>query len=251
MPILERDGAKLHYEVFGHGYPLVLFAPGGMNSSVRLWAERPGAPGQPPPWMDPTVTLAGDFQVIAMDQRNAGLSTAPIDHGDGWETYTADHLALLDHLDLDRVHVMGGCIGASYCLALCESAPERVSAAVLQNPIGVSNNRDAYLDMFDAWASRLCIDRTDISEQALAGFRQHMFGGEFVFSVDRDFVRRCPTPLLVLAGDDDDRYHPAAVACEIAALAPVADLILEWAGPEHHRETLASVRDFLRAHTPE
>src|SRR5450759_4397944 len=98
MPVLERDGARIHYDVYGTGYPLVLFAPGGMQSVAQLWRERPGAPGERLPWFDPTAELSGDFQVVAMDQRNAGSSSAPVNATDGWEVYTADHLALLDHL---------------------------------------------------------------------------------------------------------------------------------------------------------
>jgi hypothetical protein len=75
-----------------------------------------------------------------------------------------------------------------------------------------------------------------------------MFGGDFVFSVDRDFVRACPVPLLVLAGNDE--FHPRAVAREIAELAPDAQLVLEWTSPTHHDETLARIGEFLRGHTP-
>jgi pimeloyl-ACP methyl ester carboxylesterase len=247
---MERGPAVIHYEVYGDGYPLVLFAPGGMHSIARLWRERPDAPGQPMPWIDPTSELSADFRVIAMDQRNAGSSSAPITADDGWEAYTADHLALLDFLGLDRVHVMGGCIGSSYCLALCRAGPDRVSAAVIQNPIGLSAaNREDFIGMFDGWASELRARRPDVTVDSLTAFRQRMFGGDFVFSVGRDFVRECPVPLLVLAGND--AFHPRPVAEEIAGLAPSAELVIEWAGPAHHDATLARVRQFLLAHTPE
>jgi pimeloyl-ACP methyl ester carboxylesterase len=249
VPVLERDGARIHYEVYGEGYPLLLFAPGGMHSVARLWRERPDAPGEPLPWFDPTTRLAGDFRVVAMDQRNAGASTAPVGAADGWETYAADHLALLDHLGAERAHVMGGCIGSSYCLGLVRAAPERVSAAVLQNPIGLStDNHTLFLAMFDQWGEELRAGRPDITGEALAAFRRRMFGGDFVFSVGRDFVRECPVPLLVLAGNDE--FHPRAVAREIAELAPRADLVLEWAGPDRWDATWATVRSFLLGHTP-
>ena len=249
MPVQERDGARIHYEVTGSGHPLVLFAPGGMNSVAVLWRERPDAPGERLPWIDPPTELAADFRVVAMDQRNAGASTGPVTASDGWETYTADHLALLDSLGAERTHAMGGCIGSSYVLALCQAAPERVTAAVLQNPIGLSaDNRAAFYAMFDGWAKALRAERPDVTEDALAGFRERMFGGDFVFSVERDFVRRCPVPLLVLAGND--QFHPRATAEEIAELAPDAELVIEWAGPARHEATLERVRQFLRRHTP-
>ena len=169
MPVLERDGAQIHYDVYGDGYPLLLFAPGGMHSVAQMWRERPGAPGQPMPWIDPTTELAGEFRVVAMDQRNAGRSTAPIHAADGWPTYTADHLALIDHLGFDQVHVMGGCIGSSYCLGVCQAAPERVTAAVLQNPIGLSaDNRGNFYGMFDSWAGEVQANRAEVDAPSLA-----------------------------------------------------------------------------------
>ena len=249
MPVFERDGTEIHYDVYGDGHPLLLFAPGGMHSVAQMWKARPGSPGEHLPWINPPAELSDDFQVVAMDQRNAGRSHAPITRADGWNSYSADHLALMDYLNFDRVHVMGGCIGSSYCLNLCQAAPDRVSAAVLQNPIGLSEeNRPLFLGMFDSWAAELQDRRGDVKSDALAAFRQSMFGGDFVFSVDRDFVRACRVPFLVLAGNDE--FHPRPVAEEIADLAPDAELVLQWTSPTHHDETLARIRAFLRAHSP-
>jgi len=195
LETFDRDGVTISYEVTGQGFPLLLFAPGGMNSVAQLWRERPGAPGQPMPWVDPARELADEFRVIAMDQRNAGGSVGPVRADDGWHTYAADHLALLEHLGIERAHVMGGCIGSSFCLRVCQEAPERITAAVLQNPIGLSeDNRGDFMAMFDGWAAELTRGRDDIDPTALDSFKQRMFGGEFVFSVDRDFVRRCQMP---------------------------------------------------------
>jgi pimeloyl-ACP methyl ester carboxylesterase len=201
------------------------------------------------PWIDPRDVLADQFTVVAMDQRNAGSSTAPIGPADGWATFAADHVALLDHLGFDRVHAMGGCIGSSYVLGLCQAAPDRVTAGVLQNPIGLSaDNRDKFVAMFDGWAKDLSARRDDIDAQSLASFRQNMFGGDFVFSVGRSFVQASPVPLLVLSGHDE--FHPPAVAEEIADIAPDAKLVSEWAGVERYESTGKLVRDFLTDHTP-
>jgi len=249
VPILQRDGVSIYYEVHGSGYPLLLLAPGGMNSVAQMWRESPAAPGQPMPWIDPREVLSDRFTVIAMDQRNAGSSTAPIGPADGWTTFAGDHLALLDHLGFDRAHALGGCIGSSYVLGLCQAAPQRVTAGVLQNPIGLTaDNRDRFIGMYDAWAAELSARRRDVDERALASFGQNMFGGEFVFSVDRAFVSQCRVPMLVLSGHDE--FHPPEVAEEIAAIAPDAKLVTEWAGVDRYASTAELVRDFLIAHTP-
>jgi pimeloyl-ACP methyl ester carboxylesterase len=238
MPVFERADVSLYYEEYGSGYPLLLFAPGGMRSNIDFWRRSP---------FDPTAELAKDFRVIAMDQRNAGRSRAPVSADDGWETYAGDHLALLDHLGARRAHVMGGCIGSSYCLRLIKLAPERVSATVLQNPIGLSpENRAAFYEMFDGWASELRKARPELNEAAFKAFRARMYDGDFVFSVSRDFVRACGTPMLVLAGDD--LYHPAPVAEEIARLAPNAELITKWKTPDATPAAVARTRLFLKAH---
>ncbi len=236
MPKFERAGVSLYYEEFGAGYPLLLFAPGGMRSSIEFWHKSP---------FDPTKEFAADFRVIAMDQRNAGQSRGPISAADGWHTYTADHLALLDHLGIARCHTMGGCIGSSYCLSMIKEAPNRVSAAVLQNPIGLHENREAFREMFDGWAKALQRHDASLTDDALTSFRERMYGSDFVFSVTRDFVRRCTHPLLVLAGDD--LYHPAPISREIAALAPKAELVQSWKTPDAIPAAVTRVREFLKA----
>ena len=122
MPVFTRPDAEIHYEVHGSGYPLLLFAPGGLRSELSYWRQSPSNPSAPPPWMNPMADLAGRFTVIGMDQRNAGSSRGAVTETHGWHTYAGDHLALMDHLGHRRFHVMGGCIGATFCLTLCELA---------------------------------------------------------------------------------------------------------------------------------
>jgi pimeloyl-ACP methyl ester carboxylesterase len=248
MPVFKHGSATISYEVRGSGHPLLLLAPGGMRSAARLWAQQPGMPR--PPWINPLEELSDRFQVIGMDQRNAGSSAAPITSGDGWNVYQDDQLALMDHLGAGRFHVMGGCIGSSFALGLCQAASDRVTAAVLQNPIGLAaDNRPKFDAMFDEWADAMRSTHAELDDPAAASFRERMFGGDFVFTVDRDFVRSCPTPLLVMPGGDD--FHPRAVAEEIVALAPDAVLVSPWGGDEHRGNTLRRVADFLGAHTPD
>ena len=124
MPVLKRPDGEIHYEEYGQGYPILLFAPGGMRSRAEMWHDPAGGP--PRPWSDWTQSLAGSYRVIAMDQRNAGRSRTAIEADHGWHTYAADHLALMDHLGFRQFHTLGGCIGGSFCLKLCEVAPDRV-----------------------------------------------------------------------------------------------------------------------------
>src|ERR1700733_13503558 len=117
MPTFKRGDVSIHFEEYGAGYPILLFAPGGMRSSIEFWGNSP---------FDPTRELAADFRLIAMDQRNAGKSSGPITADDGWDTYTSDHIALLDHLGIKQCHVMGGCIGGAYLLGVTKHPPHGV-----------------------------------------------------------------------------------------------------------------------------
>jgi len=247
MPVFKRGSVAINYEVHGSGYPLLLLAPGGMRSVAVMWTQRPGRPR--PPWINPMEELSDRFQVIGMDQRNAGSSVAPITSDDGWHVYVEDQLALMNHVGAERFHVMGGCIGSSYALGLCQAAPERVTAAVLQNPIGLTaDNRPQFYAMFDEWADETRRTHSEFNDGVAAAFRERMFSGEFVFAVDRDFVRSCQVPLIVMPGGDD--FHPRAVAEEIVALAPDAELLTPWGGDQHRANDLLRLVDFLSAHTP-
>ena len=176
----------------------MFIAPGGMRSAASFWERTP--------W-NPIEQLAPHYRVIAMDQRNAGRSVAPIQATDSWHVYTADQLALLDHLGIDRFHVAGMCIGGPYIMGLIQAVPHRVTSAVLFQTIGLHNNRQAFFEMFDSWAQDLKPKRSEVSEAAWESFKKSMYGGEFLFNVSREFVSHCQTPLLVLLGND--LHHPA------------------------------------------
>lgn len=240
MPNIDLESAQIHYEEYGAGFPILLFAPGGMRSAIEFWERSP--------W-NPIQRLADDFRVIAMDQRNAGASTGTIRANDGWHTYTADHLALLDALGIDRCHLLGGCIGGPYCLGVMQAAPERVGAAVLQQPIGRSpDNHAAFYAMFDQWADDLRPSLPELDSAAWNRFRSSMYDGDFVFNVPRSFVAGCRTPMLVLMGDD--LYHPSATSREIVELAPNAELVERWKEGEHVEAAVTRVLEFLHEHSP-
>lgn len=247
MPFLKRDDSEIYYEEFGDGFPVLLFAPGGMRSRIDMWHSP--VQGEARPWVDWTDELAKHWRVIAMDQRNAGRSNGDVAADHGWHTYASDHLALMDHLGHDRFHTLGGCIGSSYCLGLYELAPERTRATVLQNPIGLNPDCPTlFYELFDAWAEEQRAERDDLDDAALNGFKANMFGGEFVFNVSRDYVASCQAPALVLPGNDDP--HPSAIGVEVADLLPNSERLMDWKGPEHLEEQRRGVVDFFDRHTP-
>ena len=239
MPIFERDDTKLYYEEHGTGFPILLIAPGGMRSAVSFWEQVT--------W-NAIEQLAPHYRVIAMDQRNAGQSVAPIRATDSWHVYTQDQLALMDHLGINQFHTAGMCIGGPYCMGLIQAAPQRVTSAVLFQTIGLDDNRQAFFDMFDGWADALKPVRPEVSPDAWESFKNSMYSGDFLFNVSREFVSNCQTPLLVLMGDDI--YHPSQSSRDVAQLAPNATFIEHWKEPENQTAAKKAVEDFLAQHTP-
>jgi pimeloyl-ACP methyl ester carboxylesterase len=160
----------------------------------------------------------------------------------------------MDHLGVREFMVMGFCIGGPFIWNMLRRASERVVAAVLAQPSGF---RPELPDLFyqnniKGWGPPLCERRSDITMAIVDAFLKQMYGAnpDFVFTVTRDFVRGCHTPILVLP--DDVPAHPYAVAMESAMLAPNAQVSLyPWKEPAD-RIPLAvrHVRSFLAAHRP-
>jgi pimeloyl-ACP methyl ester carboxylesterase len=242
MPSFQHRDATIYYEEFGQGFPILTFAPAGLQSTIEVWS-RPAAP------INPTTEFAATFRVIAMDQRNAGgQSRAPITAQDSWNTYTGDHLALLDHLKIDRCHLYGQCIGGSFILNLLKAQPERVASAVLAQPIGRVGPMPAGRSArFEGWAQSLT-DHPEATPKVLDAFNQNLYAPGFVYCVDRAFVSTCPTPCLVLAGNDE--AHPFPISEELAKLLPNCEFIPEWKTGAALTSARTRVLEFLAKHTP-
>src|SRR5436309_11957122 len=240
MPSIQHHGASIYYEEFGQGFPILTFAPAGLQSIIDVW-NGPSAP------VNPTTEFAGSFRVIAMDQRNAGgQSRAPITAQDGWHTYAADHVALLDHLKIDRCHLYGQCIGGSFIMSLLKAQPERVASAVLAQPIGrVGAMPAARSARFDAWAKSL-ESHPEATEQVLDGFYKNLYAPGFVYSGDRAVASKCTAPCLVLAGNDE--AHPYPISEELAKLLPNAELIPEWKTGAALQSAKVRIKEFLSKH---
>jgi len=190
MPSFEHHGTRIYYEEFGQGFPILTFAPAGLASVIGVWSQ-PSAP------INPTTEFAANHRVIAMDQRNAGgQSRAPITAQDGWDAYTADHIAVLDHLRIDRCHLYGQCIGGSFILNLLKTQPERVASAVLAQPIGrvgpMAPGRPA---RFNAWAETL-IDHPEATQPVLDAVCRNLYAPGFTYCCDREFVKTIKAPCL-------------------------------------------------------
>jgi pimeloyl-ACP methyl ester carboxylesterase len=247
MPFYEKGNVRIHYQESGSGFPLLVIPGGGLNSTVAGLANHP---------FNPLDEFKGEYRVIAADLRNAngGQSAGPLEVDRPWDAYTDDHIGLMDHLGHREFMVLGFCIGGPFIWNLLKRAPERIVAAVLTQPSGF---RPTMPDLFyqnniKGWAPQLCEKRPDITMETASSFLTNMYrkNADFVFTVTRDFVRHCRTPILVLP--DDVPAHPYAVAMETAHLAPNAQVSLyPWkANPEQVQLALRHIGSFLKANRP-
>jgi pimeloyl-ACP methyl ester carboxylesterase len=248
MSFYEKGPVRIQYEEAGSGFPLLLIAGGGLNSTISGLTS--GS------LFNPIEEFKGEYHCIASDLRNAnsGQSSGPLEIDRPWDAYTDDHLGLMDHLGIQKFMVLGFCIGGPFIWNLLRRAPDRIVAAVLAQPSG---SRPELRDLFyetnmKGWGPELVKRRPDITMEMVDKFLTKMYrtNPDFVFTVTRDFVRHCQTPVLILP--DDIPAHPYAVAMEAAMLAPKAEVsMFPWKEPKE-RIPLAvrQIRSFLRAHRP-
>jgi len=246
MSFYEKGSVRIHYDVFGSGFPLLLIAGGGLNSTIS---------GLKNPF-DAIEEFKSEYRCIAADLRNAnpGQSSGPLEIERSWDSHADDQLGVLDHLGINKFMVMGFCIGGPFIWNLIRRAPDRVAAAVLAQPVGVRPEQPTY--MYDisktGWAPEFLKRRTDVSMQTVEGYLTRMFktNPDFVYTVTRDFVRNCQTPVLILP--DDVPAHPLAVAMECAMTAPKAEVSMyPWKEPKERIPiAVRQIHSFLRAHRP-
>src|SRR5213593_1870096 len=98
MSFYEKGPVRIHYEEAGSGFPLLLIAGGGLNSTIA---------GLRNPF-NVIEEFKGEYRCIAADLRNAnsGQSSGPLEVDRPWDTHTDDQLGVLDHLGINKFMVM-------------------------------------------------------------------------------------------------------------------------------------------------
>jgi pimeloyl-ACP methyl ester carboxylesterase len=102
----EKGAVRIRYvDTGGSGFPLLIIPGGGLNSTIQsLLTSHP---------FDPLEEFRSEFRCIACDLRTAyaGESTGPLEVDRPWDSFTDDHIGVMDHLGIDRFMVLGFCIG--------------------------------------------------------------------------------------------------------------------------------------------
>lgn len=129
------DGISTRYEVIGNGPPLLMFSPGGFDATIEKWRTQ-GIYVQ----IQFLEQLPSHFTCILFDRRETGQSGGRVERVT-WQDYVAQATGLLDHLGIDKAHIMGGCMGCSVAMAFATAFPERVDRMVLFWPVGGARYR--------------------------------------------------------------------------------------------------------------
>lgn len=249
MPIFEKGDVRTHYEEAGSGFPLLVISGGGLNGKVSsLDTNCP---------FNPLKLLSDEYRCIGFDQRNAdgGESTGPLEVDKGWDSYTEDQLDLLDHLGVDKFMTLGFCIGGPMTWNLLKRASDRIVACVIAQPSGFRPEAPNYFfdNNMKNWGPPLAKRRDDVTMDMVEQFLTNMYRkpADFVFSVDRDFIRNCQKPLLILP--DDSVAHPHQVAMEVANAALNAQVSMyPWKTNQTQiSQALRHIRTFLKANRPD
>jgi len=247
-PFFEKGNVRIHYEEEGSGFPLLVIPGGGLNSTAA-WVRK-GAP------FNVFDEFKSEYRVIAADLRNApsGQSTGPVEVDRPWDAYTDDQIALMDHLGIKKFAVIGFCIGGPFVWNLLKRVPDRVVAAIPAQPSGFRKEMPTlnYDNNMKTWAPEVVKRRPEVTMDTADRFLTRMYRNnpDFVYTVTRDFVRSCQTPVLVMP--DDIPSHPYAVAMETVMLAPKSEVTMfPWKEPKERIPiAVRQMRSFLRAHCP-
>ncbi len=135
MPTAVIDGLATRYEVVGSGPPVLMFSPGGFDATLEKWSTL-GVYAR----TRPLDHLSTKYSCIVFDRRETGQSGGRVEPLT-WAHYAAQGKGLLEHLGIERAHLMGGCMGCSSVLAFAVAYPQAAISMILWWPVGGAKYR--------------------------------------------------------------------------------------------------------------
>ena len=129
------DGLRTHYEVLGDGPALLMYAPGGFDATIDKWRTQ-GIYAR----VKLLEHLPQRYRCIVFDRRECGASGGRVELIT-WTHYARQGKALLEHLGIERAHVMGGCMGCSCVMAFAVAYPPATLSMLLWWPVGGAKYR--------------------------------------------------------------------------------------------------------------
>jgi pimeloyl-ACP methyl ester carboxylesterase len=129
------DGIETRYEVLGAGPALLMFSPGGFDATLDKW--RTQSVYARVKLLD---HLPNKYTCIVFDRRETGQSGGRVERI-SWSHYLSQGKGLLDHLGIERAHIMGACMGCCPAALFGVTHPETALSLVLYWPVGGAKYR--------------------------------------------------------------------------------------------------------------
>lgn len=198
------DGIATRYKVEGAGPPLLMYAPGGFDGNLEKW--RTAGSYQRIGIFD---RLIEHYTCITFDRREVGQSGGRVQRVT-WAHYAAQGVGLLDHLGIERAHVMGGCMGCPPVATIGVANPERVVSMVLYWPVGGVRYRMATQARF---AKHLAfLDENDLAALvALVKSHDKGFGADPRIGPWGAVIRHDSSFAEAFVAEDPERYRATVV----------------------------------------
>ena len=135
MPFANTDGIETRYELMGDGPALLMYAPGGFDARIEQWTDL-GVYKR----IKLLNYLPEKYTCILFDRRENGQSGGRVERIT-WDHFVRQGAGLLDHLGIDKAHIMGGCMGCCPVAAFGARLPERTLSMVHYWPVGGAKYR--------------------------------------------------------------------------------------------------------------
>ncbi len=119
----------------GEGPPLLMYSPGGLDATIEKWRTQ-GIYSR----VKLLEHLPKQYRCIVFDRRESGASSGRVEVVT-WAHYVAQGKGLLEHLGIERAHLMGACMGCCPVAAFAVAYPEMVQSMVLYWPVGGAKYR--------------------------------------------------------------------------------------------------------------
>ena len=124
------DGINTRYEVVGSGRAILMYAPGGFDANLEKWTTIPVYART-----KLVENLSKTYSCILFDRRECGKSGGRVERVT-WADFARQGKGLLDHLGINRAHLIGGCMGVSPVTVFATAYPEMVRSMILYWPVG-------------------------------------------------------------------------------------------------------------------
>lgn len=135
MATANIDGITTRYEVVGSGVAVLMFSPGGFDATLDKWSTQSIYSR-----IKPVQHLSQRYSCIIFDRRETGESGGRVERV-SWTQYAQQGKGLLDHLGIERAHILGACMGVCPALTFAVNYPAATRSLLLYWPVGGARYR--------------------------------------------------------------------------------------------------------------